>query len=101
MDEDEHMQEADDQPRSEVIKFGDAKLATTDAKAAGVAQGNINVHNAETLDLPEVQGLIGEKALTPFLTRCALPSGIEHCSKTSGSGFEELLMLNASYSLSF
>lgn len=55
MDEDEDMQEpGPEQPSADVIKFGEAQLASVDAKAAGIAQGNIQVHNAETLDLPEV-----------------------------------------------
>ena len=60
MDEDEDMQgQGEEQglklPGQEVIKFGEAKLASKDARAAAIAQGNIEMHNAETLELPEVR----------------------------------------------
>ena len=55
MDEDEEMSDgALVQPKDTVIKFGEAQIATSDAKAAGIAQGNIEVHEADTLQLPEV-----------------------------------------------
>lgn len=59
MDEDEDMQDQEEeqvhvQPGQEAIKFGEARLATEDARAAGVAKGNVQVYDADTLELPEV-----------------------------------------------
>ena len=57
MDEDEEMPDRPvPAPGSATLKYGEATLATADAKAAGVAAGNIQVldSRAETLQLPEV-----------------------------------------------
>jgi hypothetical protein len=57
MDEDEEMtDEQMQQPGIAALKYGEVKLATADARAAGVAAGNIQVlgTEAETLQLPEV-----------------------------------------------
>ena len=56
MDEDEDMQDQEEEQglRQEVIKFGEAKLATEATRAAAIAQGNIEVHDADTLEMPQV-----------------------------------------------
>ena len=56
MDEDEDMadQEEEQGQKLDVIKFGEAKLATEATRAAAIAQGNIEVHDADTLELPQV-----------------------------------------------
>ena len=61
MDEDEDMQARSEeqdlkQPAQDTIKFGEAKLATEDARAAAIAKGNVEMHDADTLELPEVSG---------------------------------------------
>ena len=60
--EDEDMQEQEAEQELELrqldqdaIKFGEAKLATEDARAAAIAKGNVEVHDADTLELPEVR----------------------------------------------
>jgi len=61
MDEDEEMAEQKVLDRgSATLKFGEATVGTADARAAGVAAGNIQVldSRAETLQLPEVQLLL-------------------------------------------
>ena len=60
MDEDEEMPQRPPQdPGSANVRYGEAKLATADARAAGVAAGNIQTvdSQAETLQLPEVTSL--------------------------------------------
>lgn len=54
MEDDDEMQDADlEHPIHDVIKFGEAKLATADARAAAIAHGHVQMHDAETLELPE------------------------------------------------
>jgi len=67
MDEDEEMAEQQTQHGTAALKYGEATLATADARAAGVAAGNIQVlgNEAETLQLPEVIFLLPRSITTP------------------------------------
>lgn len=57
-DEEDHEMEPAPE-REDAIKFGEVQLPTAEARAAGVARGNIETQDAdaETLQLPEVRPL--------------------------------------------
>lgn len=56
MEVEEDIDQKSDTPAEAAIKYGEATAATDEAKAAGIARGNIQVQDAqaETLQLPEV-----------------------------------------------